>query len=206
MVDKTLLHPFFQTLSPHQKSTSQLHIFSHFGSFHVTTQHKSKAVFSTRLCSKQPKHISACQKLTSYGNVIVLRCAAGAGPFSGSVVTGCILLSATSKVLCSSGSFYFTTRLVQKRHAGRINPSLPATTWCIFQTLSLQELKLKEPCTSASSPSCTLLLTNITLHHCSTMDSALLLIAEIHFLEWHIFGTPLFYFIAFFLILSPVCL
>lgn len=25
--------------------------------------------------------------------------------------------------------------LCKKRHAGRINPSLPATTWCIFQTL-----------------------------------------------------------------------
>lgn len=64
-----------------------------------------------------------------------------AGPFTNSVVIGCILRSTISKVLCSSGSFNFTTRLVQKRHAGKIKPFLYH-----LPSSPLWELKLKKPC------------------------------------------------------------
>lgn len=69
---------------------------------------------------------------------------ARAGQFSSSVVGGCILHSTTSKVPCSSGSFHFTTRLVQKRQAGRIKLFLSSYQMLHLLNVPLWEFKAKK--------------------------------------------------------------
>lgn len=94
-----------------------------------------------------------------------LGCAAGAGPFSGSVVIGCIQHSTISKVLYSSGSFNFTTRLVQKRPAGRIKPFL-----CHLPSSPLWELKLKKPCKLQVQLFRPLPITELLTHNIAILD------------------------------------
>lgn len=95
-----------------------------------------------------------------------LGCAAGAGPFSNSVVLSCIQHSTISKVLYSSASFNFTTRLVQKRPAGRIKPFL-----CHLPSSPLWELKQQKPCVRQLQLFLPLPITELLAHNTATLDS-----------------------------------
>lgn len=155
-------------------------MFSHIQSFHFTSQHKSSSLYSEHVLALSAPHSPNTQCVCllgalSYGNVIVSCRAARAGPFSGSVVGGCSLLSTTSKVPCPSGSFYFTTRLVQKEACREDQPFSSQLPHDVSSKLSLLGITARGNHVHVQllhAPPTAELQTDNILHDCSKTDSA----------------------------------
>lgn len=126
---QTLTHFYILLLSVTPQPTSITHFVSlslpsfHLSArIHICIQNTVSTSLHSKLQTAQTCCVFAYEEQTSYGNVIV----PGQGHLVARWLEAVFSSTPLQKVLCSSASFYSTTRLVQRRHAGRINPSLPA--------------------------------------------------------------------------------
>ena len=135
-------------LSPKTNHTLSLPLISF--SLHLSAQNPS-------LNSKHCFHISALQTahtcICLLGTGIAWKChCAGAGPFSGLVVRGCIQLSTTSKRSCAPW-VHFTPPQGLWRRAAQGGSTPPSRLPHQLQNAAFWELKPLQPCARAASSS-----------------------------------------------------
>jgi len=124
---------------------------SHFLSLSVPSFHFIQNTVSTSVHSKLQTAQTHC--ICLLGADIIWKChCAGVGPFSGSVVRGCIQLNTTSKGPVFLWSFLFHHKACAEEVCREDQP-FPPSHRMMYPNASFWELKPKKPCRSAASSS-----------------------------------------------------